>query len=135
MEEKIEKLKFVKLPIDEETGKEQKEFEEMLKIKNLQELVHTKGKIQECAYTYLKNVLKERRSNIMCEYCEKIVNNKKILDIDNEEETHMEIINQKKSWGYMLYVEIEGQDNDGYKPSQFFQINYCLMCGRKLREE
>lgn len=30
MEEKIEKLKFVKLPIDEETGKEQKEFEEML---------------------------------------------------------------------------------------------------------
>lgn len=26
MEEKIEKLKFIKLPIDEETGKEQKEF-------------------------------------------------------------------------------------------------------------
>ena len=62
-------------------------------------------------------------------------NNKKILDIDNEEETHMEIINQKKSWGYMLYVEIEGQDNDGYKPSQFFQINYCPMCGRKLVKE
>lgn len=68
----------------------------------------------------------------MCEYCGKIIKNKKILDIDNEEETHMEIINQKKSWGYMLYVEIEGQDNDGYKPSQFFQINYCMMCGRKL---
>ena len=68
----------------------------------------------------------------MCEYCKKIINNKRILDIDNEEETHMEIINQKKSWGYMLYVEIEGQDNDGYKPSQFFQINYCPMCGRKL---
>ena len=31
-----------------------------------------------------------------------------------------------------VYVEIEGQDNDGYKPSQFFQINYCPMCGRKL---
>lgn len=30
MKEKIEKLKFIKLPIDEETGKEQKEFEEML---------------------------------------------------------------------------------------------------------
>lgn len=30
MEEKIEKIKFVKLPIDEETDKEQKEFEEML---------------------------------------------------------------------------------------------------------
>ena len=65
----------------------------------------------------------------MCEYCKKIIN------IDNEEETHMEIINKKKSWGYMLYVEIEGQDNDGYKPSQFFQINYCPMCGRKLVKE
>lgn len=39
---------------------------------------------------------------------------------------------KKSLWGYMLYVEIEGQDNDGYKPSQFFQINYCPMCGRKL---
>ena len=40
----------------------------------------------------------------MCEYCEKIINNKRILDIDNEKETHMEIINQKKSWDicYML---------------------------------
>lgn len=71
----------------------------------------------------------------MCEYCEKIINNKKILDIDNEEETFMEIINHKKSWGNMLYVEIEGQDNDGYKPSSFFQINYCPMCGRKLVKE
>lgn len=71
----------------------------------------------------------------MCEYCGKIINNQKILDIDNEEETHMEIINQKNLGGYMLYVEIEGQDNDGYKPSQFFQINYCPMCGRKLGKE
>lgn len=30
MKELIEKLKFIKLPIDEQTGKEQKEFEEML---------------------------------------------------------------------------------------------------------
>ena len=58
--------------------------------------------------------------NNMCQYCNKKINNKKILYIDNEIETHMEIINQKKTWGYMLYVEIEGQDNDGYKPSQFF---------------
>ena len=68
----------------------------------------------------------------MCEYCGKRIKNKKILDIDNETETHMEIINQKKLWGYMLYIEIEGKDNDGYKPSQFFQISYCPMCGRKL---
>lgn len=71
----------------------------------------------------------------MCEYCKKTINNKRILDIDNEEETHIEIINQEKSLGYMLYVEIDGQDSDGYKPSQFFQINYCPMCGRKLIEQ
>lgn len=39
----------------------------------------------------------------MCEYCGKIINNKKILDIDNEEETHMEIINQK-SLGAICYM-------------------------------
>lgn len=56
----------------------------------------------------------------MCEYCNKIANNKKIIDIDNEKNTHAEIVIQKKSWGPMLYVEIEGEDLDGYKPSQFF---------------
>lgn len=70
----------------------------------------------------------------MCEYCNKKVNNRKILDIDNEKETHMEIINQKETWGHMLYIEIEGEDKDGYKPSQFFQINYCPICGRNLKE-
>ena len=70
----------------------------------------------------------------MCKYCEKKINNKKIKDIDNEEETHMEIIQQKLSFGPMLYVEIAGEDEDGYKPSQFFQINYCPMCGRKLEK-
>lgn len=59
----------------------------------------------------------------MCKYCGKIINNEKIHDIDNDTETHMEIINQKKPWGYMLYVEIEEEDRDGYKPSQFFQIS------------
>lgn len=34
----------------------------------------------------------------------------------------------------MLYIEIEGEDKDGYKPSQFFQINYCPICGRNLKE-
>ena len=70
----------------------------------------------------------------MCEYCKKIINNKRILDIDNDKETYIEI-NWQKILGYMLYVEIEGQDNDGYKQSQFFQINYCPMCGRKLVKE
>lgn len=70
----------------------------------------------------------------MCEYCKKIINNKRILDIDNDKETYIEI-DWQKVLGYMLYVEIEGQDNDGYKPSQFFKINYCPMCGRKLVKE
>ena len=70
----------------------------------------------------------------MCEYCQKNINNKKIRDIDNEQNTHAEILNQKRSLGYMLYVEIEGEDLDGYKPSQFFQIKYCPICGRKLEE-
>mgnify|MGYP006864526284 CR=1 FL=1 len=52
-----------------------------------------------------------------------------------DKETYIEIDWQKKAFGYMLYVEIEGQDNDGYKPSQFFQINYCPMCGRELKED
>lgn len=68
----------------------------------------------------------------MCEYCNKNINNKKIIDIDNDKDTHIEIVNQKLSFGPMLYVEIEGEDLDGYKPSQFFQINYCPMCGRQL---
>lgn len=38
----------------------------------------------------------------MCEYCEKIINNKKILDIDNEEETHMEIIKKKVLGIYVI---------------------------------
>lgn len=55
-----------------------------------------------------------------CEYCKKKINNKKIRDIDNDKDTHIEIVNQKLSFGPMLYVEIEGEDLDGYKPSQFF---------------
>lgn len=45
----------------------------------------------------------------MCEYCKKIINNKRILDIDNDKETYIEI-DWQKAFGYMLYVEIEEQD-------------------------
>lgn len=39
----------------------------------------------------------------MCEYCKKIINNKKILDIDNDKETYIEIDWQKKSiWLYVI---------------------------------
>lgn len=39
----------------------------------------------------------------MCEYCKKIINNKRILDIDNDKETYIEIDWQKKSiWLYVI---------------------------------
>lgn len=43
----------------------------------------------------------------MCEYCKKIINNKRILDIDDDKETYIEI-DWQEAFGYMLYVEIEG---------------------------
>jgi len=70
----------------------------------------------------------------MCEYCDKRINNKKIKDIDNDKEDCLEIIYQE-AHGNMIYVELDGQDNDGYKTADFFKINYCPMCGRKLNEE
>ena len=33
---------------------------------------------------------------------------------------------------FMIYVELDGEDSDGYKTVDFFKINYCPMCGRKL---
>ena len=67
----------------------------------------------------------------MCEYCKKIVNNKKIKDIDNDKEDFLEILYQDML-GNMIHVELDGKDEDGYKTSDFFQINYCPMCGRKF---
>lgn len=67
----------------------------------------------------------------MCKYCDKKINNEKIRDIDNDNEVWLEIIYQSVH-GSMIYVELDGTDNDGYKTADFFNINYCPMCGRKL---
>lgn len=67
----------------------------------------------------------------MCEYCIGRINNKKIKDIDNDKEDWLEIIFQEIH-GSMIYVELNGEDSDGYKTADFFRINYCPMCGRKL---
>ena len=69
----------------------------------------------------------------MCEYCEKIIRNKKIKDIDNDKEDWIEIVKHKERT--MLYVELDGIDDDGYKTSDFFLVNYCPMCGRKLGDD
>ena len=66
----------------------------------------------------------------MCEYCNKRASNKKIEDIDNDEQDFAQVVifldNAK------LYIELDAEDSDGYKASDFFDINYCPMCGKKL---
>ena len=67
----------------------------------------------------------------MCEYCGKRINNKKIKDIDNDIEDWLEVIYQEVH-GSMIYVELNGEDSDGYKTADFFEINYCPMCRKKV---
>lgn len=54
--------------------------------------------------------------------------NKKIKELQEELQTYQLSNNRLRNKSDRLKVELEGQDNDGYKPSQFFQINYCPMC-------
>jgi hypothetical protein len=64
----------------------------------------------------------------MCEYCNKKVINKRIEDIDNDNKDGM----------YTVFLHkplINATDEDGYKVSNFFKINYCPICGRKLGDE
>ena len=70
----------------------------------------------------------------MCEYCLKRANNKGIKDVDNDDTEFAQVVILRPE-NPLLYVEIEGEDEDGYKPSDFFPINYCPMCGRKLDKE
>ena len=67
----------------------------------------------------------------MCKYCNKIINNELINDIDNDKDDTAEIVFLKTP---MLNIKLEEEDPDGYKPEDFFPINYCPMCGRKLGE-
>ena len=68
----------------------------------------------------------------MCEYCDKKIRNKKIKDVDDDKLDWLEVIEQKKSFGHMLYVELDAVDSDGYKACDFFQINYCPMCRKEV---
>lgn len=63
----------------------------------------------------------------MCEYCNKKIRNKKIRNVDNDEEEWQEIVEQPVH-GHMLYVNLDATDSDGYKACGFFEINYCPMC-------
>ena len=69
----------------------------------------------------------------MCEYCNKKVNNKQITDIDNNKEDFVELRQvMMEELTYTLYVELEGEDIDGYKPFDYFRINYCPMCRKRV---
>ena len=68
----------------------------------------------------------------MCKYCNKKANNKKIKDIDNDKEDFIQVVFLREA---NLYIELDAVDSDGYKACDFFEINYCPMCGRKLAED
>lgn len=72
----------------------------------------------------------------MCEYCEKYMN-KKIQNIDNDNTSKCQIVklNGLKGMENCLYIEINGKDKYGYKPTAFFKIVHCPMCGRKLGDD
>lgn len=64
-----------------------------------------------------------------CEYCSKKIN-KKINDVDNDEEDEARVVFLDVPY---LKVELNGEDVDGYKTSDFFKIKYCPMCGKELK--
>ena len=66
----------------------------------------------------------------MCEYCNTRASNKKIEDVDNDEQDFAQVVILSDS--AKLYVELDAEDIDGYKASDFFDINYCPMCGEKI---
>ena len=63
----------------------------------------------------------------MCEYCKKRTGNKFIKDVDNDKEDFARVVKLGGN-NPMLVVELEGEDPDGYKPTDYFEINYCPMC-------
>lgn len=75
----------------------------------------------------------------MCQYCNKNINNKPILCIDRKtDKSKLTLV--KTGWTeYTILAEIDNLADDTSNipdiASQFFQINYCPMCGRKLRKE
>lgn len=72
----------------------------------------------------------------MCEYCNKKINNKPIVCIDEKtDKSKLSLV--KTNWtGYTILAEIDNLADDTRNTpdiaSQFFQILFCPMCGRKL---
>jgi hypothetical protein len=72
----------------------------------------------------------------MCEYCEK---SKKIKCIDSKTDGSTVQVVKRYCKDYpqenLLYAEIEDEDDKNLLATQYFVINYCPMCGRKLGDE
>lgn len=72
----------------------------------------------------------------MCEYCNKNINNKAIACIDKETDKSKLSIVKDSYFGYTILAEIDNLADDSNNTpdiaDQFFEINYCPMCGRKL---
>lgn len=81
---------------------------------------------------YIIRILDELigEENRVCEYCNKKVRNKKFQDIDNDKEDSMSIVFLDRVY---LEVELDAIDEDGYKALDYFEINYCPKCGKKVR--
>lgn len=74
----------------------------------------------------------------MCEYCDKRINNKPIKCIDEDIDKSKLTLIKINGIGYTIFAEIDNIADDNSNipdiADQYFEINYCPMCGRKLEE-
>lgn len=72
----------------------------------------------------------------LCEYCKRTINNKPIKCIDENIDKSKITLIKDNYLGYIILAEIDNlaEDNTNIPAiaDQFFKINYCPMCGRKL---
>lgn len=73
-----------------------------------------------------------------CDYCKKPIKNNPILCIDETTDNSRLEIYKASYYGYSIHAIIDNSDDSNCypkEPSQYFPINYCPMCGRKLVED
>lgn len=72
----------------------------------------------------------------MCEYCDKKIKNKSISCIDEDVDKSKLTLIKNNYFGYTILAEIDNlADNSSNTPDiadQFFKINYCPMCRKKI---
>ena len=63
----------------------------------------------------------------MCEYCNRVANNREQNNIDNEQGEFYRLF-LLKNQPPLLFVTFNAEDDDGYKATSYFPILYCPMC-------